>query len=86
MLSIGRRSYFPPVTITKSFICPRILYGWRTKNVQKLRNVADPNELVDKYGTDALRYYLLKEISPFADGDFAEKKLVEVYNSDLANG
>ena len=53
---------------------------------KSLGNVADPSELIEKYGTDALSYYLLNEISPFADGDFAEKKLVEVYNSDLANG
>jgi methionyl-tRNA synthetase len=53
---------------------------------KSLGNVADPLEFIEKYGVDALRYYLLKEISPFADGDFAEKKLVDLYNSDLANG
>jgi methionyl-tRNA synthetase len=49
-------------------------------------NVIDPFEITEKYGTDALRYYLLSEISPFSDGDFSVKRLEEVYNADLANG
>ena len=53
---------------------------------KSLGNVADPLDFVAKYGTDALRYYLLSQISPFQDGDFSEKRLVEIYNSDLANG
>ena len=51
-----------------------------------LGNVIDPNEMIKKYGADALRYYFLAKFSPFADGDFSEEKLRDVYNSDLANG
>lgn len=56
------------------------------KMSKSLGNVIDPIELIEKYGTDALRYYLLSKISPFADGDFSEDKFKEAYNADLANG
>jgi len=44
-----------------------------------------PIELVEKYGTDALRYYVLREIPYSEDGDFSERRFDERYNSDLAN-
>jgi methionyl-tRNA synthetase len=53
---------------------------------KSLGNVIDPFEYVEKYGTDALRYYLLAKISPSEDSDFTEEKFKEVYNADLANG
>ena len=49
-------------------------------------NVVDPFALVKKYGTEAVRYYLLREVSPFEDGDFSDEKFKERYNGDLANG
>lgn len=49
-------------------------------------NIIDPAELVKKYGTDVVRYYLLRENSPYDDGDFSYEKLKERYNGDLANG
>jgi methionyl-tRNA synthetase len=49
-------------------------------------NVIDPNDLINKYGADALRYYLLAKFSPFLDGDFSEEKLKDVYNGELASG
>ncbi len=49
-------------------------------------NVIDPAILVEKYGTDPTRYYLLREIPPHEDGDFSYKKFEERYNGDLANG
>jgi len=42
--------------------------------------------LVKKYGTDAVRYFLLREIPPTEDGDFTYQKFEERYNSDLAKG
>jgi methionyl-tRNA synthetase len=45
-----------------------------------------PIELVDKYGTDAVRYYLLREIPAYEDGDFSIQRFEERYNADLANG
>lgn len=48
-------------------------------------NVIDPVILVDKYGVDAVRYYLLKELSYGMDGYYAEETLIARTNSDLAN-
>ena len=49
-------------------------------------NVIDPLNIAEKYGNDALRYFLLREIPFGADGDFSEVKLREVYQGHLANG
>jgi methionyl-tRNA synthetase len=66
------------------------IHGFITAEGQKisksLGNVVDPFEVVEKYGTDAVRYYLLKAIPPTADGDFSVKYFEETYNADLANG
>ncbi|MBI4359407.1 MAG: methionine--tRNA ligase [Candidatus Nealsonbacteria bacterium] len=66
------------------------IHGFITIDGQKisksLGNVINPIELVEKYGTDPVRYYLLAKVSPFEDGDFSESKLKEVYNTDLAGG
>jgi len=67
-----------------------LVFGFLTSNGQKmsksLGNVVNPYELADKYGADAVRYYLLAEIAPFEDGDYSEEKFQGRYNSDLANG
>lgn len=66
------------------------IHGFVSANGQKisksLGNTVDPYELVNKYGTDAVRYYLLREIPAYDDGDFSERRFKELYNSDLANG
>jgi len=66
------------------------IHGFITSGGQKmsksLGNVIDPMEYVEKYGTDALRYYLLSKISPTEDSDFTKEKFEEVYNGELANG
>jgi len=66
------------------------IHGFITSGGQKmsksLGNVVDPFELVKKYGTDAVRYFLLREIPPTEDGDFTEEKFIERYNADLAGG
>lgn len=56
------------------------------KMSKSLGNVIDPFKVVKKYGTDAVRYYLLREIPSYDDGDFSEGRFVELYNADLANG
>ncbi len=48
-------------------------------------NVIDPLQLVNKYGVDAVRYYLVKELSFGQDGMYSEEMLVNRINSDLAN-
>src|SRR6185436_17509237 len=66
------------------------IHGFITSNGQKmsksLGNVVDPFELVQKYGVDAARYYLLREITPTEDGDFTYEKFEQRYNADLAGG
>ncbi len=66
------------------------IHGFITSNGRKmsksLGNVIDPVDLVDKYGADATRYFLLREIPADEDGDFSYQKFEERYNSDLAKG
>lgn len=64
-------------------------HGWLivdgTKMSKSLGNVVDPIPLIDRYGADALRYYLLKEIRLGQDGDFSLPSFINRINSDLAN-
>jgi methionyl-tRNA synthetase len=64
-------------------------HGWWTVEGQKmsksLMNVVEPNMLIDKYGVDAVRYFLLREVPFGLDGDFSHTALVQRINSDLAN-
>ena len=53
---------------------------------KSLGNVVDPIELVEKYGKDAVRYFLLREISTFEDSPFTIERFKEAYNANLANG
>lgn len=66
------------------------IHGFITVNGQKisksLGNTINPIEVAKKYGTDALRYYLLAKINPYEDSDFTFEKFEEVYNGELANG
>jgi methionyl-tRNA synthetase len=65
-------------------------HGWWTVDGEKMSksrgNVVDPNGMVDRFGTDAFRYFLLREVPFGQDGDFSESALVARINSDLANG
>ena len=67
-----------------------LIHGFITSGGEKmsksLGNVIEPGALVDEYGTDALRYFLLRHIHPTEDSDFTMAKFKEVYNADLANG
>ena len=67
-----------------------MIHGFVNADGQKmsksLGNVVDPFAFVEKYGADAVRYYLLREGSPFEDSDFTEEKFRARYNGDLANG
>lgn len=64
-------------------------HGWVLLNSGKMSkskgNVVDPNVLLDKYGVDAIRYFLLREISTGSDGYYSEESLVKRINTDLAN-
>jgi methionyl-tRNA synthetase len=56
------------------------------KMSKSLGNTIDPNEIVAEYGTDALRYYVAREISPFEDTPFTKEMFKDAYNANLANG
>ena len=84
--------YWPAFLLSAKLPLPKsiLVHGYFTVGGQKmsktLGNVIDPIDLIEKYGTDALRYYLLAKFSPFTDGDFSEEKLKDAYNGELANG
>src|SRR6267143_1789986 len=66
-----------------------LVHGWLnisgTKMSKSLGNIIDPNTLADKYGAEAVRYYLMSDIATGKDADFSEERLIERYDSDLAN-
>lgn len=84
--------YWPAFLLSAKLSLPKSIFahGYFTVNGQKmsksLGNVVDPVEIINKYGTDVFRYYVLSNIPSTADGDFSEERLKEVYNADLANG
>ncbi|MAH88981.1 MAG: methionine--tRNA ligase [Pelagibacterales bacterium] len=83
--------YWPAFLLAAGYELPKTIYahGWWTidgkKMSKSLGNVIDPNYLVDTYGIDQVRYFLLKEIPFGEDGNFSEKLLINRINSDLAN-
>ncbi len=83
---------FPAMIISLGLSLPKsiLVHGFITVGGEKmsksLGNVIDPFELVEKYGTDPVRYFLLREISPTEDGDFTYQKFEDRYNADLASG
>ncbi len=84
--------YWPAFLLSAKLPLPKSLFvhGYFTVNGQKmsktLGNIIDPVELIQKYGADPLRYYFLREIPAYSDGDFSERRFKEIYNADLANG
>jgi len=64
-------------------------HGWvhfqGEKLSKSLGNIVNPLDVVDKFGADSLRYYLLKEVPLSRDGDFSWELFIQRYNSDLAN-
>jgi methionyl-tRNA synthetase len=84
--------YWPAFLLSAGLKLPKsiFIHGYFTVNGQKMSksvgNVIDPFEIIKKYGADALRYYMLREIPSTADGDFSERRFKELYNADLANG
>jgi len=66
-----------------------LVHGWLNlggaKMSKSVGNIIDPSVLADKYGVDALRYYLMSDVVTGQDADFSEERLTERYNVDLAN-
>lgn len=83
---------WPAMLLSAGLPLPKKVFahGFFTLNEQKisksLGNVIDPIDLVNKYGIDEVRYYLLREIPFGEDGDFSFKRLEKRYNAELANG
>jgi len=87
--------YWPAFLLSAGLPLPKALFvhDYFTVNGQKmsktLGNVIDPVSVIQSYGTygaDVFRFYVLKYVSPFQDGDFSESKLRDAYHADLANG
>lgn len=84
--------YWPAMLLSAKLPLPKkiFVHGYLTvkgkKMSKSLGNIINPFELVKKYGVDAVRYFLLREIPSTEDGDFTYEKFEERYNSDLANG
>lgn len=83
--------YWPTFLMAAGLPLPKKVFahGWWTVEGQKmsksLQNVVEPNMLIDKYGVDVVRYFLLREVPFGLDGDFSHTALVQRLNSDLAN-
>jgi methionyl-tRNA synthetase len=83
--------YWPAMLMSAGLPLPDCVFGhgFLTKDGQKmsksLGNVLDPVELTNKYGSDAVRYYFTKEIEFGRDGDFSERRFVNILNAELAN-
>ncbi len=74
------------VPLPKSILVHGFITSGGKKMSKTLGNVIDPEELLAEYGTDAVRYYLARYISPFEDGDLTREHFKDAYNADLANG
>jgi methionyl-tRNA synthetase len=85
--------YWPAFLMSAGLPLPKQVFGHGfvlarggEKMSKSLGNVVDPIELADRYGVDALRYFLLREVSFGSDGSYSEEAIVTRVNADLANG
>jgi methionyl-tRNA synthetase len=84
--------YWPAFLMSAGIEPPKRVFahGWWTIEGQKmsksLGNVIAPQDLIDRYGVDASRYFMLREVPFGNDGDFSHEQAVHRINSDLANG
>ncbi len=83
--------YWSTMLMALGFPLPHNLFahGWWTIEGKKMSksvgNVVDPHAMADRYGVDAFRYFLFREVPFGLDGDFSEQALVNRINTDLAN-
>ena len=83
--------YWPAFLLAAGLPVPERIFahGWWTNEGQKISksigNVIDPFELVERYGLDPVRYFLMREVPFGNDGDFSHQAMVMRLNSDLAN-
>jgi len=83
--------YWPAFLLAAKIELPKKIYGhgWILSGDEKMSkskgNILDPLEIIEKYGLDPLRYYLIKEVSFGNDGNISQERLEDCINSDLAN-
>ena len=83
--------YWPAFLLAAKIELPKKVYGhgWILSGDEKMSkskgNILDPLQIIDEYGLDPLRYYLIKEVSFGNDGNISQDKLEDCINSDLAN-
>ena len=83
--------YWPAFLMAANISLPKRIYGhgWILSDEKKmsksLGNILDPLEIIEKYGIDQLRYYLIKEVSLGNDGNISLENLKNCINNDLAN-
>ena len=83
--------YWPAFLMAANIPCPKRVYGhgWILSDEKKMSksrgNILDPIEIINKYGVDQLRYYLIKEVSLGNDGNVSLDSLKNCINNDLAN-
>jgi methionyl-tRNA synthetase len=83
--------YWPAFLLAAKIPLPKKIYahGWILSGDEKMSkskgNILDPIEIIDEYGLDPLRYYLIKEVSFGNDGNISQERLEDCINSDLAN-
>ena len=83
--------YWPAFLLAAKIELPKKVYGhgWILSDDEKMSkskgNILDPLEIIDQYGLDPLRYYLIKEVSFGNDGNISQARLEDCINSDLAN-
>tara|TARA_Y100000591_G_scaffold125523_1_gene107441 strand:+ start:1472 stop:3013 length:1542 start_codon:yes stop_codon:yes gene_type:complete len=83
--------YWPAFLLAANIPLPKKVYGhgWILAGEEKMSkskgNILDPIEIINKYGLDPLRYYLVKEVSFGNDGNISQERLEDCINSDLAN-
>jgi len=83
--------YWPAFLLAAKLPLPKKVYGhgWILSGEEKMSkskgNILDPIEIINQYGLDPLRYYLIKEVSFGNDGNISQDRLEDCINSDLAN-
>lgn len=83
--------YWPCMLMSAGLPLPKKVFGhgFLTKDGEKMGkttgNIIDPYELINEFGTDAVRFYFLREITFGKDGDYSRKNFIARINSDLAN-
>ena len=84
--------YWPALLLSAELPLPDDLFvhGFLTQEGRKISKssggTADPLSFVQRYGADAVRYFLLRHVRPFEDSDFSEARLAKAYEGELANG